>query len=88
MDRLVDYAGMKATLFEIKRNVQKQYKILDSHQLEIIGLGYTSTYRLVAVSKLLLNIPILKPPQTDWERVGIIKYQYVRILGPQVIIIE
>ena len=68
---------MKAMLFEIKRNVQKQYNILDSNQLEIIGLGCSVAYHLVAVSKLLLIFPVWKPPLLDWEKAGIIKYQYV-----------
>ena len=38
MENLVVYVRMKATSFEVNRNVQKQSNNLDINQLEIIGV--------------------------------------------------
>ena len=89
LDCLEGYVMMKATLFELKKNVQKQYKYLDTNLLTLIGLEWLVAYHLVAVSELQEIIRLIwNYPQQDWETVGLINYQYVGSPGIQVIVIK
>ena len=83
------YAMMKATLFELVKNVQKQYKYLDTNLLNLIGLEWLVAYHLVAVSELQeIILLIWNYPQQEWEADGLINYQYVGTPGIQVIVIK
>ena len=76
------FAMMKATLLDLKRNVQKLLNILAFQQLQAIGQDHPEVFPLDVASMSIINLIWMK--KMVWELVEVISFQFARDLKAQV----